>query len=538
MFGGANARYSVPTGENKVRNEFYDGNKNLDSISYQTSRRPRKQFNYSTNFGFDYTLNEKNILSYSASVNASNSDNTNFINYNSFLENNNLITTLERNQKQKQKEFGLQNNFSFEHKFDRKDEKISFQFNQSFNKDNQDETIFEAGNTNSIAYTTQDKSNSNSKQQEYIFQTDYVMPIGEKGKFETGIRSNYKQIDQEFNVFNFINSNYIPLSDFTDVTFYNENINAVYAVFGNYWGKLGYQAGLRVENSNFMFKSESANSKNKRTFTDFFPSIHLNYELNDLNEFNFSYSKRIQRPRPRFLIPFSNYADNRNLFFGNPNINPVYIDKFEMGYLFKKSSFTLNPSLFYTYEKDEVNIYAYQNAQGTFISTPVNATNTEEIGGEINISYNPAKWIRLFGNAALFSYKQRGNYLNRNYDGEGFSWNGKLTASLKLKSFDIQILGDYQAPEGNSSFKRLENYGINFAISKDVFKGNGTFTFNINDVFDTRQRHVQTIGDTFFRDVELRFTIRQFNLNFTNRFNQKKKEEKRKEREDSGDVGF
>lgn len=54
------------------------------------------------------------------------------------------------------------------------------------------------------------------------------------------------------------NSAFVPLTDFTSETFYSEKIGTVYAQFKSKIGKLGYQIGLRVENTNIDIDFRSA----------------------------------------------------------------------------------------------------------------------------------------------------------------------------------------------------------------------------------------------------------------------------------------
>ena len=48
-------------------------------------------------------------------------------------------------------------------------------------------------------------------------------------------------------------------------------------------------------------------------------------------------------------------------------------------------------------------------------------------------------------------------------------------------------------------------------------------TFSIRDVFNSRKRRSETIGEGFFRESEFQWRARTFNLAFNYRINQKKK---------------
>jgi outer membrane receptor protein involved in Fe transport len=53
-----------------------------------------------------------------------------------------------------------------------------------------------------------------------------------------------------------------------------------------------------------------------------------------------SYSKRLSRPRGRFLDPTPNISSNINIF-RNPDLDPSLTDKFDVGYINRWDKVTL-----------------------------------------------------------------------------------------------------------------------------------------------------------------------------------------------------
>ncbi|MGK0309000.1 MAG: hypothetical protein ACI8RP_001967, partial [Urechidicola sp.] len=69
------------------------------------------------------------------------------------------------------------------------------------------------------------------------------------------------------------------------------------------------------------------------------------------------------------------------------------------------------------------------------------------------------------------------------------------------------------------------------AFSKDICKEKGTLVFNVSDVFNSRKRQSITSNPniespTSINDQTFQWRVRQVSLNFTYRFNQKKKRER------------
>ena len=96
----------------------------------------------------------------------------------------------------------------------------------------------------------------------------------------------------------------------------------------------GYQAGLRAESSNYTGEliNEKMNFSNSYPIS-LFPSLFLSQKLKNKQEFQISYTRRINRPNFFQLIPFTNYSDSLNITRGNPNLRPEFTNSFEFSYL-------------------------------------------------------------------------------------------------------------------------------------------------------------------------------------------------------------
>jgi hypothetical protein len=59
------------------------------------------------------------------------------------------------------------------------------------------------------------------------------------------------------------------------------------------------------------------------------------------------------------MIPNPSYSDNQNIFDGNIDLNPSYVDSYELGYSISKKKFTINPTLYFRHQTDDVKIVTY-----------------------------------------------------------------------------------------------------------------------------------------------------------------------------------
>ena len=70
-------------------------------------------------------------------------------------------------------------------------------------------------------------------------------------------------------------------------------------------------------------------------------------------------------------------------------------------------------------------------------------------------------------------------------------------------------------------------FSCDFAFSKDFFKGNASVALNVNDVFNTRKRIMDSTTDSFDTHSEFQWRKRSINLSLTYRFNQQNKRNNR-----------
>ncbi|MCL1666117.1 TonB-dependent receptor [Elizabethkingia ursingii] len=452
---------------------------------------------------------------------------------------------------------GFQGDFGLDHKFDDKGQNISLSVSLQRNRmlNNSDVTGY-TGNTFSLSNLI----NSKTVNKSLVGKIDYELPIGEKSMFNAGYKLDHNKNDYNYLVQqkNAGDTDYSILDDYTGITHYTETFNAFYLQFKSKIGAFGYQVGVRDEYSNIKIDYPIKDPQNQlwrndnktKSYNNLFPSVFLSYDISKNNQFLLNYSRRIDRPRSFFLIPFMSYNDPKNIFRGNPDLNPSYIDSFEFGYNLSNNKFTLNPTLYYRNEKDNVQMLVAPNPEDStsFTSSPINVGNDQRYGLEINGNYNPFKWWQLMGSIDIFGYKTTGNYLyknypdpltgnlidkNINYDGSGMSARVRLSNTFKIdKTFSFQIQANYRGGQKNASTEQKDMYFVNLGATKTIWKGDGTIAFNIQDIFNTRSRETYAFGPTFVRNSYMQWQPRQFSLSLTYRFKQGEKVDQPKRKKD------
>ena len=151
----------------------------------------------------------------------------------------------------------------------------------------------------------------------YSAKMDYTHPLKKQAKIEAGVKSSYVNTDNEANYFNLAGSDWQIDYNKTNRFQYRENINAAYINFSKQYKKLGVQAGLRFENTNYkghqLGNAQKADSSFDHNYNSLFPTIFLRYAADQKNQFGFNVGRRIDRPAYQDLNPFEFKLDEYNI---------------------------------------------------------------------------------------------------------------------------------------------------------------------------------------------------------------------------------
>jgi iron complex outermembrane receptor protein len=560
--------YNESTGTNRNTNVNYDKNELFQLLrSDQETKNKNYSKNYNATAGFVYDIDDKNSINLSGTIRTFDNETDGRIHYN-YLYNNPPFPnpyTLRTNN-------GINSNLAFQgdlgwdHKFNDKGQNLSVSLSGQSNKSDNTTDIYEEANffatRNSIGNITNivpgmfyvlSNNSQYSSTKTLIGKADYELPIGESSKLEAGYRIdvNNNLYDNTANQAEGLNTAFSSLNKFTNITNYDELFNAFYVQFRSKMGNFGYQLGVRDELSNVKVdyrNLEGTTINNNKNYNNLFPSVYLSYDLGKDNQFLLNYSRRIDRPRSWFLIPYFSITDNQNLFLGNVDLNPSYVDSFEFGYSISKKKYTLNPTLFYRRTTDDSKTVAYQEDERTnvYFTTPLNLGTNDQYGLDFNGTADVFPWLKLMGSFSVFGYKTTGEYSYntidvkgknvtriQSYAGDGISTRARLNATFKVdKTFSFQLQGFYRGPQNTASQDRKAMYALNLGASKTIWNGDGTISFNMQDIFNTRSMRSVNYLATGIRESYMQWQPRQFSVSLTYRFKQGEKVDQPKRKKD------
>lgn len=557
LFTNQGFNYRESPGNSLTDSEYFNADGTTRNYIYERRTNSRNGNNYNGNFGFDWYLDPTITWTNTFSYRKNTTDNPEHLEFNNYDANNVFQYTRVRELEQTDDGENIDFSSNFVKKFKKDGHKLTTDFSFSDNADNEFSYIRDTDFDDV-------RTNEDQIQRRTIVQADYVLPIGENGRFEVGFKGDYTESNTDFRYedFNDTTNSWTQNDSISNIFQYKEFVNALYTQYGNKINKFSYFFGLRWEDSNIDVNQLVTNDYNNKRYNNFFPSAVFAYEFSESTNTSLSYSRRIQRPRGRFLNPFPNYSSNINIFQGNPDLNPAMTHAIDVVFLQKWSKVTLSSSAYFNLTEESFQFIRKES--GAFVetespngeitetpiilTTPINLATQYRFGFEFNLNYSPFKWWRLNGNFNFFRNETEGDYTYTNFVGEevvqnldntAISWTTRITSKITLPyKIDWQANGTYNAPQTTAQGKQLGVVSANLAFSKDILKDKATIALNVSDLFNSRKRITETNLPSVSSYSEMQWRERQINLSFTYRFNKQKNDRERQPKREGGEEEF
>ncbi len=511
--------------------EVYKGDSTF--FTRQTSDRSYKAMHHNLRMGADYFFDDKTIIT--AAYTWSNKKGKRYSDlfyYDAKMSESNRYSTTYRTQDETETEPNSEYTLTFKKEFGRKEHTLTAILQHLDNWENSDQyfgqtTTFLSNASLPDAYVLQHSVNDEGEKQ-WLLQIDYIQPFAKDAKFETGFRSSFRDMTNDYFVAEQQeNGTWVNLPAYTNDFVYDENIHAVYGILGNKHRKFSYQAGLRGEWSEVTTILKQTGERNHRRYINLFPSTHLSYELSTRDAVQISYSRRLRRPRYNDLSPFATLSDNRNFWSGNPDLNPEFTNSFEAGHIRYFGKGTFGSSLYYRHTNGKIIQIRTVDSSGYAFSRPENLSTEDAFGIELTGSFSPAKWLKLDGSTNFFRAVINGGNLDETYKSNTYSWVARLNSRFSLfKNTDFQLRQSFDGPEKTPQGNRKSLYVLDLAASREILKNKATLTLNVSDVLNSRRYRTITTGENFYTYNISRGRVRQINLILMYRLKQAKTNKK------------
>jgi outer membrane receptor protein involved in Fe transport len=225
----------------------------------------------------------------------------------------------------------------------------------------------------------------------YSAKVDYVHPLKKGAKFEAGLKTSFVKTDNNAVYDSILNGNNVRDIGRSNHFIYQENVNAAYVNYSKAFSKkFSGQFGLRIENTQAKGNQVITGETFDRNYTQLFPTLFFQYNVNEKNTFGLNYGRRIQRPDYEDLNPFILFLDRYTFEQGNPNLQPQFAHNIELSHTYKGF---LTTTLNYTKTTDIITDVLEQNTDKneTFVKKS-NIANQRQYGIAVSAGGQIKKW--------------------------------------------------------------------------------------------------------------------------------------------------
>ncbi|MDD7914601.1 outer membrane beta-barrel family protein [Polaribacter ponticola] len=445
-------------------------------------------------------------------------------------------------------------NINYKKEFEKEGHNIEFEATYSDTKSPEDaENLNTLSNTADADYKALNYSNDiTRKSNNTLLNLDYTNPVSKEGKLELGLEyradntTNINATDQEIETFD-VNGNSQGFSLLGNSDFeYDRKIFSAYANYGHKFGKLTMQLGARLEqfevDGTFNQDGQVTQSVNDEIFS-IYPSAFFTYAPSDKNQFQLSYSRRVDRPGIGQVNPIREWSTPLITSIGNAALMPQFTNSFEVNYTrqIKNGSFTVGS--FYRAINDNISRVTYKDpADPTNVRQILSFTNFEDTsayGLEFSLNYKVANWWRINSSMDFYSQKQFGtvdlttaNAQRVEVTNEVF--NGRISNSFKVsKRLNLQLFAMYRGPQEDIQWKTKNMWMVNTGASLKVLNGKGSINFRVNDIFQG-MKFAFNSSSPFVQNGQFNWESRTAYLGFNYRFgNGKNRAKQRRQRDDN-----
>jgi len=409
-------------------------------------------------------------------------------------------------------------------------------------------------------------NNINNDRNNTQINLDYTNPISEKGKLELGLEfrgdktDNINVTNQEIYTFdtnNTINgTEELGSSDFI----FDRNIYSAYASYGTSYKKLTMQLGARFENFLIDGTFKRYNDENRTSLRDtqtvsqnlfnLYPSAFFTYSASDKNQYQLSYSRRIDRPGIQQVNPIREWSTPYIISIGNANLRPQFTNSFELNYTRQIKGGNLSFGTFYRKIDDVISRITNEDPANPGVGQILSFTNfsdTDAYGIEFSANFKVNKWWSVNSSMDFYSQEQLGTVDNTNVNPQQISvqnnvFNARISNSFTAtKNLRFQLFSMYRGPQKDIQWDVENMWMINMGASWTVLKGKGTVNVRVNDIFQG-MKFAFNSENPFVQNGQFNWESRTTFLGFNYRFgggkNKAKSRRQRENREKDGGGGF
>ena len=379
-----------------------------------------------------------------------------------------------------------------------KEKEFSIRFNSEFGNSN---TFLNSFMDNPLENDRYVINNSVAKNRQYTIQSDYIFPMRNGRKLETGVKGILRRATSDFESLQRTTNleDYSLNQDNTDYFRYDQDVYSVYGSYNFKVKKTSFRLGARLEHTEIDGNFVSSKTKVDQGYSNLLPNIQSSTKFNNRFTLVVTYSDRLQRPFIWNLNPFKNNNDPRFISYGNPDLDPQVIHNLSVQTRYMKGGTFAGITFSGSYSDNMIVQYSsFDAATGVTSTTSANLGKETVIGAQGNIStkINP-DWSVFINGSIRYNHVQ--NKMDPSQENSGFGGNANLNTSYSIsKKFVTSGYAGFfrNGVSIQTSYPLNIWYGINAGYK--LFKEKLTLSVGLANFFEKERKwELKTVDPAF-----------------------------------------
>ncbi len=223
----------------------------------------------------------------------------------------------------------------------------------------------------------------------------------------------------------------------------DEGVHALYSTYERPFGeKLSAQFGLRLEYVVRDIDQVTSGVQQSSSYLSSYPTLHLQYAIDEAQSVRASYSKRVQRPNPSQLNPFLTYQDPFNYTSGNPDLEPQETDSYEVMWQRRVDQTFYQATVYYRDTSGAFTPVSIEIGNGILLTRPENLGARTDLGLELVANGKLHPTLRYNASLNLFRQEIDASNIPGGVSSEADVVSGRLNLNWQPTTADfLQVSG-------------------------------------------------------------------------------------------------
>jgi len=363
----------------------------------------------------------------------------------------------------------------------------------------------------------------------FRIQADYARSLGEV-TWESGylFRSLSHPGDFIYLDRNFDSNKWEVNPEFTNGIQLDRRIHSVYTQMSGEKKKLQYTAGLRLEYFDRQVAIERPDTNYLLNQFNLFPTVNIQYTLNEGLFLKAGYSRRIERTTTFKMTPFPEREHSETLEQGDAELLPEYVDVWEIGTVKNWNDNTFFATGYYRRVDNVINRVntIYNDTILNRIYT--NAGVAHAIGMELGATLYPARWWRLYLGGNVYNYRIKGTLFEDAINASNWIYSINANANFSiLPTLDLQAAFNYLSERVTAQGVDSRFYNPSLTLRKTFLSDRLALNLqwlNIDmGLLESNEQRITTDRDNFYTTTNYIYEVDIVMLGLSYQLNQPSK---------------